>query len=248
MSNEVVTEEKQEVLCPSCDKAVRVGEVQCPHCGVNMRSGETFDTQVKRTRAAAEHRGHLAGTIMIAVAMLLACTLGGGYIHHSRTRTLWKSGPDPLAEPHRLTNFLTRLSMIAPLAKADDLKECRAILKANSKDIDGAENYVRIPAKGQSGGSDAKDVYAEIQATCEATESPKAYALKFAEILIADLKATDKALVPHDPTKGANVAKVTSEKREYAEVYSITHYKKSLRKMVIQIENQVATIEAQDSE
>ena len=105
----------------------------------------------------------------------------------------------------------------------------------------------RVSSSVDSGGSDAKDVYAEIQTACEAAKNPEDYAFMFADRLIADIKATDKALVPHDPTKGANTAKVTNEKREYAEVYSIGHYKKILRKMLAQIDNQVATIKAQGS-
>ncbi len=248
MSIEVDTDEKQKILCPSCDKPVVVGELQCPHCGVNMRSGETFDTQVKRTQAAAGHTGHIAGTIMLGVGMLLACTLGGGYILQTRTRTLWQTGPDPFGEPHRLTNFVTRLSMIAPLAEADDLSKCRAILEANSKVLEGPLNYIRVPAKANSAPSDAKNVYAELQTALGKAEDPKAYALEFATMLIKDIEATDKALVPHDPTKGANSGKVTNEKREFAEKYSISHYKKNLRKMVAQINNQKKAFGPQDDE
>jgi hypothetical protein len=248
MNLEVETEEKQEILCPSCDKPVLVGEVQCPHCGVNMRSGETFDTQVKRTQAAAGHTGHVAGTIMLAVALLLGSTLGGGYVLHARTRMLLRTGPGLLGEPHRMTNLITRLSMIAPLAEADSIAECRAILAANREALDGTLNYIRIPAKAQSGGSEAKDVYAELQTLFDAADNPQAYAFEFAKLLLADIADTDKALVPPDPGAGVSTTKVQNVEREHAEKYSIRHYKKLLRKMAAQITSEAVDIEPQGAD
>jgi len=242
MNLEAESEEKQEILCPSCDKPVLVGELQCPHCGVNMRSGETFDTQVKRTRAAAAHSGHIAGTITIGVALLLICTLGGGFVLHSRTRTLCHTGPEPHGEPHRMTNFITRLSMIAPLAASDSIAESRAILQANREAIAGAKNYIRISAKADSGGSDAKDVYAELEADLDAADDATAYAVQFSERLLKDISDTDKALVPHDPNKGVSTAKVQNVDREFAEKYSITQYKKILRKMAAQIQTEAKAL------
>ncbi len=128
-----------ELKCPSCGRAVQLGDIECAHCGVNLKSGESFEARVKRARGKAKHPEKVTGGLYLGLAGVFVLMSLAGYFYQRRIENVVEQRPDMFVER------IERIQHVHDLIYAERYAEAREEAEALSRELRRAADDIEPP-------------------------------------------------------------------------------------------------------